>query len=195
MPSSHTQIRDLSSATHAILLRSRQRELANMESAQQWIERLNLQPHPEGGWYRQTYRASLMLSHSALPGYNGDRAASTAIYFLLAGDQFSALHRLRSDEVWHFYAGSGLNVHVIDPGGTYSMLLLGNDASSGEQFQAVVPAGCWFGSSLRHPDSYALVGCTVAPGFDFADFEMAKRAELIAHYPQHRAMIERLTRE
>ena len=166
-----------------------------MESAQHWIERLDLQPHPEGGWYRQTYRASLTLPHAALPGFAGDRAASTAIYFLLAGDQFSALHRLRSDEVWHFYAGSGLIVHVIDPGGTYSVLLLGNDAASGEQFQAVVPAGCWFGSSLRHPNSYALVGCTVAPGFDFADFEMAKRAELIAHYPQHRAVIERLTRD
>lgn len=166
-----------------------------MESAQQWIERLNLKPHPEGGWYRQTYRASLLLSHAALPGYGGDRPASTTIYFLLAGDQFSALHRLRSDEVWHFYAGSGLVVHVIEPGGAYSMLLLGSDAASGEQFQAVVPAGCWFGSSLCRPDAYALVGCTVAPGFDFADFEMASRAELIAHYPQHRAMIERLTRD
>ena len=167
-----------------------------MEAAQHWIDRLHLQPHPEGGLYRQTYRASLTLPHSALPGYGGDRAASTAIYFLLAGDQFSAFHRLRSDELWHFYAGSGLVVHVIEPGGNYSELLLGSDhAASGEQFQAVVPAGCWFGSSLRHPDTFALVGCTVAPGFDFADFEMAKRDELAAHYPQHRAIIERLTRE
>jgi hypothetical protein len=166
-----------------------------MESAQQWIERLKLEPHPEGGWYRQTYRAPLMLPRSALPGYGGDRAASTAIYFLLTGDQFSAFHRLRSDEVWHFYAGSALIVHVIEPGGTYSMLLLGSDASSGEQFQAVVPAGCWFGSSLRHPDSYALVGCTVAPGFDFADFEMAERNELAVRFPQHRKIIERLTRD
>ena len=166
-----------------------------MEAAQQWIDRLNLQPHPEGGWYRQTYRAPLMLTHSALPGHGGDRAASTAIYFLLAGDQFSAFHRLRSDEVWHFYAGSGLVVHVIEPGGRYSELLLGSDAASGEEFQAVVPAGCWFGSSLRHPDTYALVGCTVAPGFDFADFEMAKRDMLAAQYPQHRKIIKRLTRE
>jgi uncharacterized protein len=165
-----------------------------MEAAQQWIDHLNLEPHPEGGWYRQSYRAPLTLPHSALPGYPGDRAASTAIYFLLAGDQFSALHRLRSDELWHFYAGSGLIVHVIDPGGTYSGILLGNDVAAGEQFQAVVPAGCWFGSSLRHPDTYALVGCTVAPGFDFADFEMANRAELTVRYPQHRAMIARLTR-
>jgi hypothetical protein len=166
-----------------------------MEAAQQWIDRLSLEPHPEGGWYRQTYRAPLILARAALPGYAGDRAASTAIYFLLAGDQFSALHRLRSDEVWHFYAGSGLVVHVIEPGGRYRELLLGSDATSGEEFQAVVPAGCWFGSSLRQPNTYALVGCTVAPGFDFADFEMAKRDELAAQFPQHRATIERLTRD
>jgi predicted cupin superfamily sugar epimerase len=168
--------------------------------AQHWIDRLNLEPHPEGGFYRQTYRASLILPHSALPGHNGDRAASTAIYFLLAGDQFSAFHRLRSDEVWHFYAGSALVVHVIEPGGNYRQLLLGSNAASLEQlqdidqFQAVVPAGCWFGSSLRQPATYALAGCTVAPGFDFADFEMAKREELIAQYPQHGAIIEHLTR-
>jgi uncharacterized protein len=163
--------------------------------AQRWIDRLHLEPHPEGGFYRQTYRASLTLPNSALPGYSGDRAASTAIYFLLAGGQFSAFHRLRSDELWHFYAGSGLVVHVIEPGGNYRQLLLGSNHAAGEQFQAVVPAGCWFGSSLRQPDTFALVGCTVAPAFDFADFEMAKRDELAAKYPQHRNIIERLTRE
>ncbi len=166
-----------------------------MEAAQYWIERLSLQPHPEGGWYRQTYQAPLLLPQSALPGYPGDRAASTAIYFLLAGDQFSALHRLRSDEVWHFYAGSALVVHVIEPDGAYREILLGSNADSGEHFQAVVSAGCWFGSSLRHRERYALVGCTVAPGFDFADFEMARRNDLTARYPQHRTIIERLTRE
>jgi uncharacterized protein len=166
-----------------------------MEAAQHWIDRLNLEPHPEGGWYRQTYRAPLTLPHSALPGYGGDRPASTAIYFLLAGNQFSAFHRLRSDEVWHFYAGSGLIVHVITPAGEYQQILLGSNVAGGEDFQAVVPAGCWFGSSLRQPDTYALVGCTVAPGFDFADFEIAKGDELTAHYPQHRNIIERLTRE
>jgi predicted cupin superfamily sugar epimerase len=166
-----------------------------MEAAKHWIEHLNLEPHPEGGWYRQTYRAPLMIPHSALPSHGGDRAASTAIYFLLAADQFSAFHRLRSDEVWHFYAGSGLIVHVIAPDGDYQQLLLGSNPANGEQFQAIVPAGCWFGSSPRHPDTYALVGCTVAPGFDFADFEIAKRDELIAQYPQHRNIIQRLTRE
>ena len=128
------------------------------------------------------------------PAHGGARAASTAIYFLLAGDQFSAFHRIRSDELWHFYAGSGLVVHVIQPGGDYQQLLLGSNANQGEQFQAVVPAGCWFGSSLRQPDTYALVGCTVAPGFDFADFEMAKRETLAAQFPQHRNIIARLTR-
>jgi hypothetical protein len=166
-----------------------------MEAAQQWIEHLNLEPHPEGGFYRETYRASLTLPHSALPGYAGGRAASTAIYFLLAGDQFSAFHRLRSDEVWHFYAGSALVVHVIERDGRYTELLLGSDAASAEKFQGVVRAGCWFGLSLRHPDTYALVGCTVAPGFDFADFEMAQRNDLTAHYPRHRNIIERLTRD
>jgi predicted cupin superfamily sugar epimerase len=166
-----------------------------MNAAQQWIERLNLEPHPEGGWYRQTYRAPLMLPQLALPGHGGDRAASTAIYFLLEGDQFSAFHRLRSDEVWHFYAGSGLVVHVIDSNGAYSEILLGSDPAAGEHFQGVVPAGCWFGSSLRQPDTYALVGCTVAPGFDFTDFQMAQRNELAAHYPLHRNIIERLTHD
>lgn len=168
--------------------------LTNM-NVQHWIDRLRLQPHPEGGYYCETYRAALTLPHSSLPGYGGDRLASTAIYFLLAGDQFSAFHRIRSDELWHFYSGSGLIVPVITPAGEYQQLLLGNNAESGEQFQAVVPAGCWFGSSLRFPNSYALVGCTVAPGFDFADFEMAQRDALIAQYPQHRIIIERLTRE
>jgi predicted cupin superfamily sugar epimerase len=163
--------------------------------AQRWIDRLHLEPHPEGGFYRQTYRASLTLPNSTLPGYTGDRAASTAIYFLLAGDQFSAFHRLRSDELWHFYAGSSLVVHVIEPGGNYRHFLLGSNHAADEQFQAVVPAGCWFGSSLGQPDTFALVGCTVAPAFDFADFEIAKRDELAAHYPQYRSIIERLTRD
>jgi hypothetical protein len=163
--------------------------------AQRWIDQLHLQPHPEGGFFRETYRAALTLPQSAVPSHGGERATSTAIYFLLAGDQFSAFHRIRSDELWHFYAGSGLVVHVIEPRGRYRQLLLGSSADQGEQFQAVVPAGCWFGSSLRQPKTYALVGCTVAPGFDFADFEMAKRETLAAQYPRHRSIIERLTRE
>lgn len=161
-----------------------------MHSAEYWIRHLELQPHPEGGFFRETYRASLGTA-----AFGGSRSASTAIYFLLAGDAFSALHRMRSDEVWHFYAGSALLVHSIDPEGHYSVSKLGENPEAGEQFQCVVPAGHWFGCGLERPDTYALVGCTVAPGFDFADFEMGRRAELLAQYPQHKGVIEKLTRE
>jgi len=161
-----------------------------------WIEKLGLQPHPEGGYYRETYRAKLEIDREALPAaFGGNRPVSTAIYFLLDGDDFSALHRLRSDEIWHFYAGGGLVVEVIDQAGTRSSILLGSDPEAGEVFQAGVKAGCWFGSRVRDAGTFALVGCTVAPGFDFADFEMGERAELVGKYPEHRKVIEQLTRE
>jgi len=165
------------------------------KDAAYWIEKLGLEAHPEGGHYRQTYRADLVLAKESLPaGFKGARAASTAIYFLLQGEEFSALHRLRSDEVWHFYVGSPLVVYVIDEGGRYSEILLGSDAEAGEVLQAVVKAGCWFGARVRDGRGFALVGCTVAPGFEFEDFEMGKREELVREYPQHRGVIEGLTR-
>lgn len=161
-----------------------------------WVKRLQLEPHREGGYFRQTYRSDVTIAREALPaGFGGARAASTAIYFLLEGDNFSAFHRLRSDEVWHFYAGSALVVHVIDPAGEYSSMSLGANAEKGEVFQAVVPAGCWFASHVADWKGWALVGCTVAPGFDFEDFEIGKRAELVAEYPQHREAIQALTPE
>jgi predicted cupin superfamily sugar epimerase len=164
-------------------------------TAQYWIERLKLEPHPEGGYFRQTYRSDVLIAHEALPvGFKGERAASTAIYFLLNGNNFSAFHRLESDEVWHFYVGAPLVVHVIDPNGKYKSILLGSDPESGEVLQGVVPAGSWFASHVADWKSFAVVGCTVAPGFDFADFEMAKREELIERYPKHRELIGRLTR-
>jgi uncharacterized protein len=166
------------------------------QAAEYWIERLGLEAHPEGGYFRQTYRSEMMIAHEALPaGFSGARAASTAIYFLLEGNNFSAFHRLRSDEVWHFYAGASVAVHVIDEDGGCSEIWLGNNVEAGEVFQAVVKAGRWFASEVRDRKSWALVGCTVAPGFDFEDFEMAKREELVREYPQHREAIERLTRE
>ena len=166
------------------------------KDAAYWIKKLSLEAHPEGGFYRQTYRADLVLAKDALPPeFTGARAASTAIYFLLEGENFSAFHRLRSDEVWHFYVGSTLVVHVIDQQGSYSEILLGSDPEAGEALQAVVKAGYWFASRVRDGKGFALVGCTVAPGFDFEDFEMAKREELVRDYPQHRKVIERLTRE
>ena len=125
--------------------------------------------------------------------FHGDRNFSTAIYFLLEGEDMSALHRIKSDEVWHFYDGSSLTVHIITPNGEYSGIRLGRDPDAGEVLQAVVPAGCWFGADLSDQDSYALVGCTVAPGFDFADLEMGKRHKLSKLYPQHQDVIKHLT--
>ena len=175
-----------------------------MTDAAYWIRKLELAKHPEGGFYRLTYTADVKIAAGALPhGFKGARAASTAIYFLLSNQSFegneaghfSAFHRLQADELWHFHAGSPLVVHSIAPGGEYSRLVLGPDAEQGEQFQGCVRAGCWFGSAPLHADSFALVSCTVSPGFDFADFELARRDELSALYPQHRELVEQLTRE
>jgi hypothetical protein len=161
-----------------------------------WIERLQLEPHPEGGYFRQTYRSDVVIAREGLPvGFSGARAVSTAIYFLLEEENFSAFHRLRSDEIWHFYVGKPLVVHVIDAEGKYSGILLGDDPEAGQVLQAVVRAGCRFASHVADRKGFAVVGCTVAPGFDFADFEMAKRDELVAGYPEFLPIIERLTRE
>lgn len=160
-----------------------------------WVEKLHLEPHPEGGYFRQTYRSDVTIPREALSGYSGPRSASTAIYFLLEGENFSAFHRLRSDEMWHFYLGSPLQVHMIDREGKHSKILLGNDADAQHALQAVVPAGCWFASHVADWRGWALVGCTVSPGFDFADFEMAKREELRVSYPQYDELICRLTRD
>jgi predicted cupin superfamily sugar epimerase len=166
------------------------------KDAAYWVERLGLKPHPEGGYFRQTYRSEVTIAREALPaGFGGARAASTAIYFLLEGKNFSAFHRLQSDEMWHFYVGAGMRVHVIEPSGRYSSIMLGNDFEAGQVLQAVVPAGCWFASHVADWQSFGVVGCTVSPGFDFEDFEIGKRAELVANYPQHRELIRSLTRE
>lgn len=166
-----------------------------MKNARYWIDRLALVRHPEGGYYRETYRSKESIAREHLPErFGGDRAFSTAIYFLLPTGEFSAFHRIKHDEAWHFYEGSVLTLHVIDPKGEYSTMTLGRDVERGEALQAVVAAGCLFGASVDDPDSYALVGCTAAPGFDFDDFEMPGREELLERYPQHTGIIEKLTR-
>ncbi len=159
-----------------------------VRDAQFWKERLNLIPHPEGGFYRVTYESADMVPH---PRVAAERRASTGIYFLIDSPaNFSAFHRIQSDEMWHFYAGEELTVHVISPDGRYKQLQLG----ALHEFQAVVPAGCWFASSVAREGSWALVGCTVAPGFDFADFELADRAGLTELYPRYADVISRYTR-
>jgi predicted cupin superfamily sugar epimerase len=166
-----------------------------MMDAKDWIERLQLRPHPEGGFFRESYRSAETISREHLPArFAGDRAFSTAIFFLLEGDDFSALHRIKQDEVWHFYDGGPLTVVSIAPDGMLCSVNLGRDAAAGEVLQAVVPAGYVFGARPSDPRTFSLVGCTVAPGFDFADFEIPSRQELIGRFPQHAAVIEELTR-
>jgi uncharacterized protein len=164
------------------------------QPASYWVEKYNMQPHPEGGYYAETYRASETIPQAALPArFSGDRSFSTAIYFLLEAHHFSALHRIQADEVWHFYAGGPLNVYVIGPTGEQRVIRLGSNPDQGEVFQAVVPAGCWFGSKPAEGTAYSLVGCTVAPGFDFADFELAERENLLKTYPHCQEVIQLLT--
>lgn len=168
-----------------------------MSDAAFWIEHLDLRPHPEGGYFRETYRAVETIAGPALPDrFDGSRAFATAVYFLLTSDAFSAFHRIRSDEIWHFYAGDAVTIAVVDAAGTGRLTTesLGRDPARGESPQVVVPAGAWFGAEVVSGGRFALVGCTVAPGFDFADFELGDRARLLEAYPQHRGVIERLTR-
>ena len=162
-------------------------------TAAYWKKTLGLECHPEGGWFAESYRAGESIPSGALPErFGGARPFSTAIHFLLEQGEISALHRLKSDEMWHFYAGDPLLIHIIPPDGSYDTIRLGSDPCGGERFQAVVPAGSWFGAECS--GSFSLVGCTVAPGFDFSDFEMASRVLLSDSFPQHAALIERLTR-
>lgn len=165
-----------------------------LTTARHLIDHLGLIRHPEGGWFRETYRSAEEIKADALPArYGGSRSFSTAIYFLLEAGDISALHRIKSDELWHFYAGSPLLIHSIAPDGRYQELQLGPDPGAGEAFQAVVPAGRWFGAEVKD-SGFALVGCTVAPGFDFSDFEMADREELLSLYPGHAGLVRRMTR-
>jgi uncharacterized protein len=164
-------------------------------SAAYWIQQLQLSTHVEGGAYARTYTAGLVLPPSVLPtAFKGPRPVSTAIYFLLEKNQFSAMHRIAADECWHFYDGDPLIIYEIDQNGLLQQHRLGNDPENGGYFQCVVKAGSWFGSKTIAGGAYSLVGCTVSPGFDFDDFELGSRAELISTYPLHEAIITMLTR-
>lgn len=164
-------------------------------SAHSYIQTLQLQVHPEGGFYRETYRSPLLMDVAQVdPGELVQRNVSTGIYFLLEQGNFSAFHKIRSDEMWHFYAGQALEVLEISPAGELRCTRLGPDVLQGEVFQHVVPAHTWFASRVVEGGSFSLVGCTVAPGFDFADFCLADRAALAATFPQHRQTIHALTR-
>lgn len=160
-----------------------------------YVTQLKLQPHPEGGYYRETYRSSEGIAASGLPNrFEGERSFATAIYFLIEKGNFSALHRIKSDETWHFYAGDALEVIELDEQGNLILTRVGPHLNKGEVFQYTVKAGRWFGSRVAGEGLFSLVGCTVSPGFDFRDFEMAKCEELVKSFPQHEALIRQMTR-
>ena len=164
----------------------------NSHRKNELVRLLRLKPHPEGGFYRESYRSAEFIllpedeSHPA-----GKRNFSTAIYYLLTANTFSAFHRIRQDEIWHFYDGGPLDLHVLTRDGKYRHFVLGNNLIQGQRPQVVVNGGDWFAASVagENREGYTLVGCTVAPGFDFADFELARRETLLRAYPAHRQVI------
>lgn len=170
-------------------------ERLTMKNKDYWVEKLKLEPHPEGGFYREVYRSNEIISEVSLPErFSGDRVFSTSIYFLLNKKDVSAFHRIRQDEIWHFYDGSSLTIHIITPAGDYSKVKLGLDIEGNESPQAVVKAGCFFAAEVNHKEMFALTGCTVAPGFDFDDFEMPSYDKLVELFPQHEQVLKRFSK-
>ncbi|MBA2225227.1 MAG: cupin domain-containing protein [Thermogemmata sp.] len=158
------------------------------------IRLLQLEPHPtEGGYFRETYRSALQLPSSILPAHSGSRSLSTAIYYLLRPGQVSELHLLPSDEIFHFYLGQPVGMLQLHPDGSGREIILGQDLNAGQLPQVVVPAGVWQGSRLLSDSGFALLGCTVAPGFDYADYRRGSRAELIQRWPAFAQIITLLT--
>lgn len=163
-------------------------------TAQSIINKFDLIEHPEGGFYKETYRSEGIIENKNLvSNFIGDRNYSTCIYFLLTSEKFSAFHKINQDEIWHFYKGTTLKLHMISPKGDYSFIFIGNNLKNNEEPQFTVPAGYWFAAEILQDNSYAFTGCTVAPGFDFKDFILPKREELTTLFPQHTDIITKLT--
>jgi predicted cupin superfamily sugar epimerase len=161
-------------------------------NARYWIEQLEMEAHPEGGYFKQSLKSNQTISSA---GHEGKRSLYTSIYFLLQSGDVSHFHQLRSDEVWYYHAGSPLTVHIIDESGNYRQEKLGLDFEKGERPQVCVEKGSIFGSTVDEKEAYALVGCMVSPGFEFDDFKLFRRSELLASFPQHEAVINRLAYE
>jgi len=161
-----------------------------LDIPQRLVEKYHMKPHPEGGFYAETYRAISTVTSSY-----GTRAAGTAILFLITPGSVSRLHRLASDETWHFYLGGPMTVVELSDAGVLKKTVLGSDVLGGEQrVQYTVKAGTWFGSYPNKGSPFSFVGCTVAPGFEFDDFELASQAKLLGKYPQHSEEIKLLTK-
>ena len=160
------------------------------------IEKFNLQPHPEGGYFAEVYRSDETVSKNALPErYNSERNFGTSIYFMIDGKNVSNFHRLKSDEFWYFHSGSAIEVHIINEDGSHEVKNLGNNVENDEIPSLLLPKGCWFGARLKNLESFGFVSCAVFPGFDFSDFELAQRDNLLEKFPHHKNIITELTKE
>jgi uncharacterized protein len=156
-----------------------------------WISKLNLHKHPEGGYFVESYKSEELVNFPK----HGPRYVCTAIYYLLTGDDFSSFHIMKSDELWHFYAGSSLTLYIIEQNGRLNEVRLGHNIDNGDTFQAAIKSGCWFAAALEDQNSYSLVGCTVSPGFDYQDWKLGDIKKLTSLYPQHKSVIEKYTRQ
>lgn len=162
-------------------------------SAEYYMEKLELTKHPEGGWFKETYRSVGEIDRQSLSSdFSGSRNYSTSILFMLQADETSAFHKIKSDELWHFHDGNGLTIHELTENGKYINHQLGLNLSANEKPQLIIPAGSWFASEVVDDGDFCLVGCTVSPGFDFEDFELAKAAELTSKYPDQKNLVNRL---
>jgi predicted cupin superfamily sugar epimerase len=159
------------------------------ESASYWIKHLNLQPHPEGGFYREIFRSGQEIHR---PSSSEIKQACTSIYYLLEGTDYSGFHRLASDEIWYFHKGKPLHIHVINEQGTHAAFELSDTASG--CLSVAIAAGLWFAAEIPSGCGFALASCVVAPGFEFSEFEMAKKEELIALYPQYQSLLAKFCR-
>ncbi len=165
-----------------------------MISAEYWIDKLQLQSHPEGGFYKEIYRSEESVSTGLPSRFSGPRHFLTSIYFLLRSEDISTFHRIKSDELWYYHEGGSLSIYIIE-GDRLTVRCLGDNPELGEELQVMVPANSWFGAKVDEEETYTLCSCAVAPGFDFTDFELAERNTLLKTFPQHQNIIELLTRE
>jgi predicted cupin superfamily sugar epimerase len=176
-----------------------------LKDAQYWIDRLELEPHPEGGFFREIYRSEERC-RVGWPGrseeaervgpagrFSGPRCLMTSIHYLLRDGQVSRLHRLLADEIWLFHAGTALDLHLLSPDGSYRCEALGPDPEAGQSWQVTVAHGDWIGAALQDPTGYCLVSCLMAPGFEFTDFELGRREELLERYPGQAEIVLELT--
>ncbi len=159
-----------------------------------WVKYLGLRPHPEGGFYAETYRSKGVIKREALPDdYSASRNYGTAIYFLLTDTSRSAFHRLASDELWFFHTGAAIHIHLLNDDGEHSVLKLGSDLEQGMSLQAIIPRNTWFAAEVIGPEDHGLVSCTVSPGFDFADFILANPTVLSKQFPHHIDLLQKFS--